>query len=166
MSGLRVAVVTVSDTRTPDTDTSGRLVKDSLAAAGHTVFGPEIVRDEIGEIRSAFERGIHAADLDVIISTGGTGITARDVTPEALAPLISKPIPGFGELFRWLSYAEVGAATIQSRAEAGLCGRVLVFALPGSPGAVRLALEKILIPQLDLRTRPCNFAELLPRIRG
>jgi molybdenum cofactor biosynthesis protein B len=101
--------------------------------------------------------------IQVMLVTGGTGITARDVTPEAIAPLISKKIPGFGEIFRWLSYAEIGAATIQSRAEAGLCGQTLLFALPGSPGAVRLALEKIVLPQLDAKTKPCNFVELLPR---
>jgi molybdenum cofactor biosynthesis protein B len=101
----------------------------------------------------------------VVIVTGGTGVTARDVTPEALAPLVTKPIPGFGELFRMLSYAEIGAATIQSRAEAALIQLVLVFSLPGSTGAVRLAMEKIILAQLDRRTRPCNFAELLPRIR-
>jgi molybdenum cofactor biosynthesis protein B len=101
-----------------------------------------------------------------VIVTGGTGLTARDVTPEAIAPLVEKPIPGFGELFRSLSYAEIGAATIQSRAEAALCGRALVFALPGSTAAVRLALDKIIVPQLDARTRPCNFAELLPRMRA
>jgi molybdenum cofactor biosynthesis protein B len=101
-----------------------------------------------------------------VLATGGTGITARDVTPEALAPLVTKWIPGFGELFRQLSYADIGAATIQSRAEAALCGGTLVFALPGSTGAVKLALEKIILPQLDVRTKPCNFAELLPRVRG
>jgi molybdenum cofactor biosynthesis protein B len=166
MSGLRVAVVTVSDTRTEATDTSGKLVKERLSAAGHQVFGPEIVRDELHEIRATFERWIQTPELDVVVATGGTGITTRDVTPEALAPLVTKAIPGFGELFRWLSYADIGASTIQSRAEAGLCGKALVFLLPGSTNAVRLALEKILVPQLDIRTRPCNFAELLPRMRG
>ncbi|HLV67522.1 MAG TPA: molybdopterin-binding protein, partial [Polyangiaceae bacterium] len=110
------------------------------------------------------ERAIAAAD--VVLLTGGTGITARDVTPEAIAPLVTKGIPGFGELFRMLSYAEIGAAAIQSRAFAALCGTALVFALPGSTAAVRLALEKIVLPQLDADTKPCNFAELLPRIRG
>ena len=104
--------------------------------------------------------------MDVVITTGGTGITARDVTPDALAPLVTKAIPGFGELFRMLSYADIGTSTIQSRAEGGLMGTTLVFALPGSTGAVRLALEKILLPQLDSRTRPCNFVELLPRLKS
>ena len=104
--------------------------------------------------------------VDVVLATGGTGITRRDVTPEALTPHVTKWIPGFGELFRYLSYADIGAATIQSRAEAALCEGTLVFALPGSTGAVKLALEKIILPQLDSRTKPCNFAELLPRVRG
>lgn len=166
MAGLSIAVITVSDTRTPETDTSGRLIAQDLTTAGHRVAGPEIVRDDVEAIRSLVARTISAGDTDVVVLTGGTGLTARDVTPEAIAPLVSKPIPGFGELFRLLSYAEIGAATIQSRAEAALCGRSLVFALPGSTGAVRLALEKILIPQLDERTKPCNFAQLLPRMRG
>ncbi|HWA73569.1 MAG TPA: molybdenum cofactor biosynthesis protein B [Polyangiaceae bacterium] len=166
MPGLSIAVITVSDTRTPETDTSGRLVAQDLTTAGHRVAGPEIVRDDVEAIRALVSRTIAAGDTDVVILTGGTGLTARDVTPEAIAPLVSKAIPGFGELFRHLSYAEIGASTIQSRAEAALCGRSLVFALPGSTGAVRLALEKILIPQLDERTKPCNFAQLLPRMRG
>ena len=164
MAGLSISVITVSDTRTPDTDTSGRLLADALASAGHSIEGPTIVRDEISLIRRATEERIGRAD--VVLLSGGTGITARDVTPEAIQPLVTKAIPGFGELFRMLSYEQIGASTIQSRAEAALCGRALVFMLPGSTGAVRLALEKILLPQLDIKTKPCNFAELLPRIRG
>ena len=124
-----------------------------------------IVKDDVQEIQWALRALIQGESADVILVTGGTGLTRRDVTPEAIEPLISKPIPGFGELFRMLSYAEIGAATIQSRAAAALCGNALVFALPGSTNAVRLALEKIIVPQLDSRTRPCNFAELLPRMR-
>lgn len=166
MSGLSIWVVTVSDTRTPDTDKSGALLRDTLLQAGHRVSGPRIIKDDVEQLRSALAEAVQARTYDVIALTGGTGITARDVTPEALAPLVSKPIPGFGELFRMLSYAEIGPAAIQSRAEAALCSGTLVFALPGSTSAVRLALEKILVPQLDSRTKPCNFAELLPRIRG
>jgi molybdenum cofactor biosynthesis protein B len=150
---LGLAVVTVSDTRTLETDTSGKLLADELGRAGHRIADRRIEH-------------MASADVDVVLVTGGTGITARDVTPDALAPLVTKPLPGFGELFRWLSYADIGAATIQSRAEAALCDTTLVFALPGSTGACRLALEKILLPQLDARTRPCNFAELMPRVRG
>ncbi len=166
MSGLSIWVVTVSDTRTPDTDKSGALLRDTLLQAGHRVSGPRIIKDELEQLRAALREAIQAGSYDVIALTGGTGLTARDITPEAMAPLVSKPIPGFGELFRMLSYAEIGASTIQSRAEAALCGGTLVFALPGSTAAVRLALEKILVPQLDSRTKPCNFAELLPRMRG
>ena len=132
---VNVAVLTVSDSRTLDTDTSGELIADRLAEVGHQIVARELV-------------------------------TPRDVTPEALAPLISKPIPGFGELFRWLSYDEIGTSTIQSRAEAALCGTTYVFLLPGSTGGVRTGLEKILIPQLDNRFEPCNFVMLLPRIRS
>ena len=163
---LGVAVLTVSDTRTLETDTSGGLAAERLTQAGHNVIARRLLRDELDVIRHELERLIEASEIDVVVITGGTGITARDVTPEAIAPLITKAIPGFGELFRMLSYAEIGAATIQSRAEAGLCGTTLVFALPGSTAAVRLALDKIIVPQLDSRTKPCNFVDLLPRVSG
>jgi molybdenum cofactor biosynthesis protein B len=165
-SPLRVAVVTVSDTRTLETDKSGGFIVDALAVAGHTLATRAIVPDDLEGLRATFRGLVEAPDVDVVLATGGTGITQRDITPEALAPLVTKSIPGFGELFRYLSYADIGAATIQSRAEAALCGGTLVFLLPGSTGAVRLALEKIVLPQLDSRTKPCNFAELLPRVRG
>ncbi|HEY3667791.1 MAG TPA: molybdenum cofactor biosynthesis protein B [Polyangiaceae bacterium] len=163
---LQIAIITVSDTRTLETDKSGGLLVEQLLAAGHVIALRRIVKDDLDAIRSALSRGIDEPLIDVVITTGGTGITQRDVTPEAFAPLVTKAIPGFGELFRWLSYADIGASTIQSRAEAGLCGTTLVFMLPGSTGAVRLALEKILLPQLDSRTKPCNFVELLPRVRS
>lgn len=166
MSGLQVAVLTVSDTRVVETDTSGALVVELLTGAGHRILAHAIVSDDAAAIRAAVSRHVTDPEVDVVVCTGGTGITARDVTPEALAPLVTKHIPGFGELFRMLSYAEIGPATIQSRADAALCGTTLVFALPGSTAAVRLALERIVLPQLDMKTRPCNFAELLPRIRG
>ncbi|MBK7586342.1 MAG: molybdenum cofactor biosynthesis protein B [Myxococcales bacterium] len=162
---LNLAVLTVSDTRTLETDTSGALVVSELGAAGHVIVERRIVPDDLSGLTAAFAAFIDDPNVDVVIATGGTGITARDVTPDALAPLVTKALPGFGELFRWLSYAEIGAATIQSRAEAALCKTTLVFMLPGSTGACRLALEKILVPQLDARTRPCNFAELMPRVR-
>jgi molybdenum cofactor biosynthesis protein B len=160
---LAVAVVTVSDTRNLDTDTSGALILESLASAGHRVVERLLIRDDLDVIRGAFKRLRDDASVQVVISTGGTGITGRDVTPEALEPLVSKAIPGFGELFRSLSLAEIGMSTIQSRAGAALCGQTLFFLLPGSRGAVRLAMEQLLLPQLDRRTRPCNFAELMPR---
>lgn len=163
---VQVAVVTVSDTRTLATDRSGQTIAELLTGAGHRVIRRDIVRDNREEIREALRGHIADREVDVIITTGGTGVTPRDVTPEALAPLVSKPIPGFGELFRWLSYAEIGTSTIQSRAEAALCDTTYVFLLPGSTGAVRTAMEKILLAQLDHRHRPCNFVELLPRIHG
>jgi len=166
ISPLRIAVLTVSDTRTLETDKSGGLIVEAVQAAGHTLVSRAIVPDDLAGLRSAFSALVADGNVDVVLATGGTGITQRDVTPDALAPLVTKAIPGFGELFRYLSYADIGAATIQSRAEAALCGGTLVFLLPGSTGAVKLALEKIILPQLDSRTRPCNFAELLPRVRG
>jgi molybdenum cofactor biosynthesis protein B len=125
-----------------------------------------IVRDDVLELRRTFAEWIADPGVDAVLATGGTGVTARDVTPEALAPLVTKPVPGFGELFRMLSYEQIGASTIQSRAEAALAGSTLIFLLPGSPGAVTLALDEILLPQLDARTRPCNFVDLMPRIRS
>ncbi|HRI08994.1 MAG TPA: molybdenum cofactor biosynthesis protein B [Nannocystaceae bacterium] len=163
---VHAAVLTISDTRTLADDRSGQVAVDALTGAGHQVVARQIVRDEIEAIRGALRAWIADPGVDVIITTGGTGVTPRDVTPEALAPLVTKPIPGFGELFRWLSFAEIGTSTIQSRAEAALCETTYVFILPGSPGAVRTAFEKILLSQLDHRHRPCNFVELLPRIRG
>ncbi len=163
---VRVGVLTVSDTRTLETDTSGALVVERLLAAGHEVARRAIVRDDQATIREVLRGWIADPQVEVVIATGGTGVTPRDVTPEALAPLVTKPIPGFGELFRWLSFAEIGTSTIQSRAEAALCGETYVFLLPGSNGAVRTAMDKILLSQLDSRHRPCNFVELLPRIRG
>src|SRR5690349_8145036 len=163
---VKIAVLTVSDTRTTENDTSGDYIANRLAKEGHQIVARAIVKDGEALIRAQLEMWIADANVEVIIATGGTGVTPRDVTPEALAPLITKPIPGFGELFRQLSFAEIGAATIQSRAEGALCKSTYVFLLPGSTGGVRLGMEKILLPQLDHRTAPCNFVMLLPRIRG
>lgn len=161
---VSVAVLTVSDTRTLDTDTSGAHLVEQLIAAGHHVVRRQIVADDLERVRDIFRTFIADETIQVVISTGGTGITARDITPEALAPLVTKAIDGFGELFRTLSYAEIGASTIQSRCVGAICDKTLVFVLPGSTGAVRLALEKILLPQLDSRTKPCNFVGLFPRL--
>jgi molybdenum cofactor biosynthesis protein B len=163
---VHIAIITVSDTRTAETDVSGRTAAELFTAAGHQVLEREMVIDEKRAIQDALGRVMGRTRIDVVVMTGGTGLTARDVTPEAISPFVTKRIPGFGELFRWLSFQEIGTATIQSRAEAVVCGQTLVFLLPGSPAAVRTAVEKILLPQLDSRTRPCNFVELLPRIRG
>ncbi len=163
---VNVAVLTVSDTRTLETDTSGKLIVNRLTEVGHRIVAHEIVVDSELKIRAKLAQWIADDGVDVIIATGGTGVTPRDVTPEALAPLVTKHIPGFGELFRWVSFEEIGASTIQSRADAALCGSTYVFLLPGSTGGVRTGLEKILIPQLDHRTKPCNFTMLLPRIKN
>lgn len=159
------AVVSVSDTRTLENDASGALLAERLTTMGHVVVERTIVKDEVDAIRGLVAQHIERR-LAVVLVTGGTGLTARDVTPDAIAPLATRPIPGFGELFRWLSFADIGTSTIQSRADAWLCGGTLVFALPGSTGACRLAFDRILAEQLDARHRPCNFVELLPRIRG
>jgi molybdenum cofactor biosynthesis protein B len=161
---LRVVVVTVSDTRDLETDRSGAYLVESLREEGHEVVDRAIVIDDPALIQACVRGFVEHPKVDVVLVTGGTGLAARDVTPEAIAPLVSKPIPGFGELFRWLSFEEIGTSTIQSRAEAALCGEALVFLLPGSPKACRLAWEKILKPQLDFRNRPCNFVEFLPRV--
>ena len=163
---IHIAVLTVSDTRTLETDTSGGYIAERMAAAGHHIAARAIVIDSELLIRAQLAAWIADPGIDVIIATGGTGVTPRDVTPEALAPLVTKPIVGFGELFRQLSYADIGAATIQSRAEAALCGQTYVFLLPGSTGGVKLGIDKILVTQLDHRTKPCNFVMLLPRIKN
>lgn len=163
---VNIAVLTVSDTRTHETDTSGKYIADRLAEVGHHIVAREIVIDSEVKIRAQLAQWIADPGVDVVIATGGTGVTPRDVTPEAMAPLVTKHIPGFGELFRQVSFTEIGAATIQSRADAALCGQTYVFLLPGSTGGVKTGIEKILVTQLDHRTKPCNFVMLLPRIRS
>lgn len=158
---LGIAILTVSDSRTLAEDKSGQLLDDGLAEAGHTVAHREVVPDEIDSIQQAARTQLARSDVQAIIVTGGTGMTPRDVTPEALEPLFDKAIPGFGELFRMLSFEEIGTAMMQSRACAGLVGGKVIFALPGSTGACRLALESILLPQLDARTPPCSVSSLL-----
>ena len=162
---IRIAVLTVSDSRDMASDTSGALLGERSKAAGHQLAARAVVKDEVPVITSKLNSWIDDGLADAIITTGGTGLTGRDVTPEALERIKDKDIPGFGELFRWLSYAEIGTSTIQSRADAGVCGDTIVFLLPGSPGACRLGMEQIILPQLDLNHRPCNLVELLPRVR-
>jgi molybdenum cofactor biosynthesis protein B len=161
---VRIAVITVSDTRTEETDKSGKILVDLARAAGHHVAPKRIVADDLGAIRDALESFIADPEIDVVITTGGTGVTGRDTTPEALSAVWDKEIPGFGELFRQLSYASIGTSTIQSRATAGVARGTYLFALPGSTGAVKDAWNGILATQLDIRHRPCNFVELLPRL--
>lgn len=162
---VRIAVLTVSDTREAGTDRSGDILVERLTGAGHRLADRAIVRDDADAIAARLETWIDDPLVDCVITTGGTGLTGRDVTPEALERVAEKRIPGFGELFRWLSYASIGTSTIQSRAEAGVARGTYIFCLPGSPGACRDGWEGILEPQLDIRHRPCNFAELLPRLR-
>jgi molybdenum cofactor biosynthesis protein B len=162
---LNIAVLTISDSRTPEDDRSGDLLVERLAAAGHRLADRALVRDEPEAIAAAFRRWIDDPAVDVVISTGGTGVTGRDVTPEALDMVIEKAIPGFGELFRMISFQKIGSSTVQSRAAAGVAKGTYLFALPGSPGACRDGWDEILQAQLDIRHRPCNFAELLPRLR-
>jgi molybdenum cofactor biosynthesis protein B len=160
---LGCAVVTVSDSRTEADDRSGNYLVESLQGAGHTVGQRCILPDDRARLQSQMAAWVAEPTVQVVIATGGTGLTGRDVTPEAAQALITKPIPGFGELFRWLSFEEIGPSTIQSRALAGLAGETLLFCLPGSSGGCKLAMERIILPQLDSRTRPCNLADLMPR---
>ena len=155
---LNIAILTLSDSRTFETDTSGQLLEDSLKEAGHNLAARELCLDEIYISRAIVSGWIADAGIDVIISTGGTGLTQRDSTPQALKPLFDQNIEGFGELFRQLSWDEIGTSTIQSRSLAGLANQTLIFCLPGSTGACRTGWTRILKEQLDSRHRPCNFA--------
>jgi len=161
---VRIAVLTVSDTRTAADDRSGDTLVERLTGAGHVLADRAIVRDDPEAIVGKLHAWIDDAQIDCIITTGGTGVTGRDITPEALARVWDKEIPGFGELFRWLSYQSIGTSTIQSRATAGVARGTYLFALPGSTGAVKDAWDGILRDQLDIRHRPCNFVELMPRL--
>ena len=162
---LPCAILTISDTRTLDDDKSGAWLQDAVQEAGHTVAAREIVKDDIYAIRAQVSQWILSDQVQVIITTGGTGFTGRDSTPEAISPLLDKEISGFGELFRQISYDEIGSSTIQSRALGGLANTTLIFVLPGSSNAVKTGWEKILKNQLDINFKPCNFAELIPRFR-
>jgi molybdenum cofactor biosynthesis protein B len=162
---LNIAILTVSDSRTMETDKSGALLQSRAEAAGHTVTSRTIVPDDVDTLVAQLKTFIQHPDIEVILTTGGTGVTGRDVTPEAVESVGEKHIPGFGELFRWLSYAGIGTSTIQSRATAVVANGTYIFALPGSTGACRDAWDGILKDQLDIRHKPCNFAELIPRLR-
>ncbi|PIE38763.1 MAG: molybdenum cofactor biosynthesis protein B [Gammaproteobacteria bacterium] len=161
---LNIAVLTVSDTRSDEDDVSGDLLRDALDKAGHHCVDKRIVRDDKYAIRAVVSNWIAAPEIDVVLSTGGTGITGRDGTPEAISPLLDKEINGFGETFRAISYAEIGTSTLQSRALAGVANATYLFVLPGSSGACRTAWEKLIVHQLDSRTRPCNLVMLMPRL--
>jgi len=163
---INIAILTVSDTRTPETDTSGGILADRLTNAGHNLAARTIVKDDAEALAAQFDAWIDDPRIDAIVSTGGTGLTGRDLTPEALSRLEgARDIPGFGELFRWLSYKTIGTSTVQSRAHAVVARGTYIFALPGSNGAVKDGWDGILAEQLDSRNRPCNFVELMPRLQ-
>ena len=161
---LKIAVLTVSDTRNLDTDKSGPLLVKRLCDAGHECFASAIVKDDLYQIRAMVSQWLIQDGLDVIITTGGTGFAARDVTPEAIAPLLDKRINGFGEMFRVLSFKTIATSSLQSRALAGVANRKYIFCLPGSRGACAQAWDELIRKQLDRETKPCNLAELLPRL--
>lgn len=162
---IQIAVLTVSDTRGPDTDTSGDILVQRIRDAGHSLADRAIEKDDADVIAAKLNAWIDDPNVDAIVSTGGTGLTGRDVTPEAIDRVKERDIPGFGELFRWLSYKTIGTSTVQSRACAAVSRGTYIFALPGSNGAVKDGWDGILAEQLDSRNRPCNFVELMPRLR-
>lgn len=162
---VNIAVMTVSDSRTRANDTSGDVLEQRLTDAGHVLAARTITSDDQDQIVGQLRAWIADPQIDAILTTGGTGVTGRDVTPEAFAQVCEKEIPGFGELFRWLSYQKISTSTVQSRATAGVAGGTYLFALPGSPGACKDAWDGILADQLDNRHRPCNFVELMPRLQ-
>ena len=163
-TALHIAVLTVSDTRTEETDTSGGLLSDRLIAAGHQLADKQINPDDIYRIRATVATWIADANVQVVITTGGTGVTGRDGTPEAVSPLLDKTIDGFGEMFRSLSWQDIATSTLQSRCLAGVANGTYIFCLPGSTGACATGWDELIEKQLDNRTRPCNLAELLPRL--
>lgn len=162
---LGIAVLTATDTRTEAEDKSGKLLVDRLEAAGHTCIEKRLVPDDIFQIRAVVSGWIVREDVAVVLTTGGTGVTGRDGTPEAIAPLLDKQIDGFGEMFRVLSYEDIKTSTLQSRALAGVANGTYIFCLPGSSGACALGWDALIVHQLDYRTRPCNLVELMPRLR-
>ena len=162
---LHIAVLTVSDTRTVANDTSGDYLSEQLQQAGHRLIARNLIPDDIYQLRAVVSRWIADPRVEIILTTGGTGLTGRDGTPEALVPLFDKTIEGFGELFRYLSFQEIDTSTVQSRAVAGVANGTYLFCLPGSTGACRLGWEKILCYQFDASHRPCNFAEFIPRLK-
>jgi molybdenum cofactor biosynthesis protein B len=161
---VRVAVLTISDTRDEESDTSGQILVDRIAEAGFEPAGRAVVKDDIGQVRHQVMQWVASGEVDAIVTTGGTGLTGRDVTPEALVPLFDKVIDGFSVLFHMVSYQTVGLSTLQSRAVAGIVRGVFVFCLPGSNGAVKDGWDKVIRWQLDSRHRPCNMVELMPRL--
>ncbi|MES2897083.1 MAG: molybdenum cofactor biosynthesis protein B [Pseudomonadota bacterium] len=161
---VRIAVLTISDTRDEESDTSGHVLAERITGAGHELAAKAIVKDDVAQIREQIKAWVASGTIEVIITTGGTGITGRDVTPEAVEPLFDKKLDGFSVIFHLVSYQSVGLSTLQSRATAGLVGGVFVFCLPGSNGAVKDGWDKVISAQLDSRHGPCNMVELMPRL--
>lgn len=161
---LNIAILTVSDTRTEENDISGKTLVERLTSAGHKLADKVIVPDNIYKIRAIVSKWIADPEINIVITTGGTGVTGRDCTPEAIKPLFDKYLEGFGELFRWVSFEEIQTSTLQSRAIAGVANGIYIFCLPGSSGACRTGWDKIIQFQLDFRTGPCNFVEMMPRL--
>ena len=161
---INIAIVTISDTRVLDNDKSGDVLEKRVLESNHKIISREIVKDDFDKISQLFQNLINNKNIDVIISTGGTGLTGRDITPEVMKTLFDKTIDGFGEMFRWLSYSKIGTSALQSRALAGVSNGTYIFCLPGSPSACRDGWDKILIHQLDIRHKPCNFVEIMPRL--
>ena len=162
---INIAVVTISDTRVLDNDKSGDVLEQRVIKSNHKLISREIVKDDFDKISQLFLNLINNKKIDVIISTGGTGLTGRDITPEVMKTLFEKTIDGFGEMFRWLSYSKIGTSALQSRALAGVSNGTYIFCLPGSPSACRDGWDQILIHQLDIRHKPCNFVEIMPRLQ-
>ena len=162
---INIAVVTISDTRVLDNDKSGDVLEKRVLESNHKIISREIVKDDFDKISQLFQNLINNKKIDVIISTGGTGLTGRDITPEVMKKLFEKTIDGFGEMFRWLSYSKIGTSSLQSRALAGVSNGTYIFCLPGSPSACRDGWDQILIHQLDIRHKPCNFVEIMPRLQ-
>ena len=162
---VNIAVMTVSDSRTEENDTSGKALVERLEKAGHRLADKVIVPDNVYKMREVFSKWIADPDIQAVVSTGGTGLTGRDSTPEAIRPLFDKAIEGFGELFRWISFQDIKTSTMQSRAIGGVANGTYIFCLPGSTGACRTAWDQIIQHQLDYRNRPCNLVELMPRLR-
>ena len=162
---INIAIVTISDTRILDNDKSGDVLEERVLKSNHKIISRDIVRDDFNEIYKLFSNLINNKKIDAIISTGGTGLTGRDITPEVMKTLFEKTIDGFGEMFRWLSYSKIGTSSLQSRALAGVSNGTYIFCLPGSPSACRDGWDQILIHQLDIRHKPCNFVEIMPRLQ-
>ena len=162
---INIAIVTISDSRTLKNDKSGAVLEQRVIKSGHKISSREIVKDDFNKISKLFLNLINDKEIDVIISTGGTGLTGRDITPEVMETLFEKSIDGFGEMFRWLSFSKIGTSALQSRALAGVSSGTYIFCLPGSPSACKDGWDEILLHQLDIRHKPCNFVEIMPRLQ-